>query len=196
VRSSATLPSPSARRTATLGRDEPQPEPASSTALALGDAPTRGGRGVARSATGSRRTCATADRPPLLLLAASSRFIWHLPQRSLIFDEAYYVNAARVLLGWTDVRMTHYGDSPVGLDPNTEHPPLGKLVIAGSMLLFGDNGYGWRIPSIVAGLVALAAVYGIARASGATAAACRSSWLASSRSTTSPSSTAGSARWT
>jgi hypothetical protein len=31
------------------------------------------------------------------------------------------------------------------LDPNTEHPPLGKLLIALSVLLFGDNGIAWRI---------------------------------------------------
>ena len=36
------------------------------------------------------------------------------------------------------------------------------------MLLFGDNGLGWRLPSIVAGMTALAAVYMIVRSSGET----------------------------
>ncbi len=107
---------------------------------------------------------------PLVLIAAFvARVAWlGEPGRSLIFDEAYYVNAARVLLGWAMQPGAHYASSPPGLDPNTEHPPLGKLLIAGSMLLFGDNGIGWRVPSVIAGMVALLAVYGIARASHAT----------------------------
>ena len=35
--------------------------------------------------------------------------------------------------------------------------------MAASMLVFGDNGIGWRVPSVIAGLVSLVAVYGIVR---------------------------------
>jgi 4-amino-4-deoxy-L-arabinose transferase-like glycosyltransferase len=35
--------------------------------------------------------------------------------------------------------------------------------MATSMLLFGDNGLGWRLPSVIAGMVALLAVYAIVR---------------------------------
>lgn len=56
-----------------------------------------------------------------------------------------------------------YAGQTVGLDPNTEHPPLGKAIIAGSMAAFGDNPYGWRVPAVVfgtatIGLVALTVV--------------------------------------
>ncbi len=108
--------------------------------------------------------------PVVLIVAFVVRLIWlDLPHRSLIFDEAYYVNAARVLLGWPVAEGAHYAGSPVGLDPNTEHPPLGKLLMAASMLLFGDNGFGWRVPSLIAGMIALVATWAIARTSGATA---------------------------
>ena len=87
------------------------------------------------------------------------------PTGSLIFDEKYYVNAARVILGWAHDADVWVG-APAGLDPNTEHPPLGKLLIAGSMLLFGDTGLGWRLPSVIAAALALVAVFGIVRALG------------------------------
>ncbi len=106
----------------------------------------------------------------VLVAAFVSRVAWlNLPAGGLIFDEAYYVNAARILLGWAVPDGAHYAGSTLGLDPNTEHPPLGKLLMALSMLLFGDNGIGWRVPSVVAGMVALWAMYRIVRTSGETA---------------------------
>ena len=104
-------------------------------------------------------------------LAFALLVLWlNQPGRSLIFDESYYVNAARVILGWP--ATAHYTDSPPFLDPNTEHPPLGKLLIAGSMLIFGDTGVGWRLPSVIAAIVALIALWNIVRTLD------RSAWLA------------------
>ena len=107
----------------------------------------------------------------VLLGAVVLRSLWlAVPERGLIFDEAYYVNAARIIIGLP--ASSHYADSPFGLDPNTEHPPLGKLLMAGSMSIFGDDPLGWRLPSIVAAIVALVIVFEIVRRTD------RSVWLA------------------
>jgi predicted membrane-bound dolichyl-phosphate-mannose-protein mannosyltransferase len=95
----------------------------------------------------------------LLLASLLLGFIWlDKPDGSLIFDEKYYVNVARNLLN-----IPHdpdvYSDATPGTDPNREHPFLAKGIIAFSMMIFGDNAWGWRIPSIIFGAIALFAFY-------------------------------------
>jgi dolichyl-phosphate-mannose--protein O-mannosyl transferase len=58
------------------------------------------------------------------------------------FDEIHYLPAARKLLELSQVK-------------NPEHPMLGKELIALSMRFLGDNPLGWRLPSALAGGVAL-----------------------------------------
>jgi dolichyl-phosphate-mannose-protein mannosyltransferase len=99
----------------------------------------------------------------LMLATVLLRLQWlDRPEDALIFDEKYYVNASRVILGLPPGQDT-YQNSPAGLDPNTEHPPLAKLLVAGSMRLLGDNPYGWRLPSVVFGSLAVLFSYGVAR---------------------------------
>jgi dolichyl-phosphate-mannose-protein mannosyltransferase len=91
---------------------------------------------------------------------------------TLIFDEAYYVNAARVIDGIHPPSGDPYANAPLHKDPNAEHPQLAKLIIAAGIEIFGDNPWGWRTGSVLFGLIALLAMYALVRGVGG------SRWLA------------------
>jgi dolichyl-phosphate-mannose--protein O-mannosyl transferase len=59
----------------------------------------------------------------------------------IIFDEHHFVVNARNYLA-------HRADQ-------NDHPPLGKLVLAASMKVAGDNSWAWRFPALVLGLLTL-----------------------------------------
>ncbi len=84
----------------------------------------------------------------------------------LIFDESYYVNAARVIAGINPPAGSPYHDTPLGDDPNAEHPQLAKLAIAAGIEIFGDDPTGWRSGSILFSLIALVALFALVRACG------------------------------
>ena len=86
---------------------------------------------------------------------------------SLIFDEVYYVNAARRIDGITVPAGQDYAGTPAGQDPNSEHPQLVKLIIAGAMKVFGDGPFAWRIGSVIFGTIAIAGMFALALAAGA-----------------------------
>ncbi|HEY1591813.1 MAG TPA: glycosyltransferase family 39 protein [Solirubrobacteraceae bacterium] len=112
--------------------------------------------------------------PLLVVLCAVSfgiRAAWlgapcHTPCRTstdhvLVFDESYYVNAARVIAGLHPPFGSAYAASPLGEDPNAEHPQLAKLVIAGSIELFGDGPWAWRLGSLVFGTLAIVGMFAL-----------------------------------
>ena len=96
----------------------------------------------------------------LFLASAVLRLIWlDRPVGLLIFDETYYVNVARILLRLPQQPEVWPAAIP-GIDSvNQEHPLLAKLLIALSVAILGDNGWGWRIPSVVFGLLAIFVLY-------------------------------------
>src|ERR1700712_391331 len=85
----------------------------------------------------------------LIGLASELLFLWGVatPQ-GLVFDEIHYVPAARALLAL---------QAPL----NTEHPLLAKEFIAAGIALFGDNSFGWRFFSTVAGAATVRGVFAI-----------------------------------
>jgi len=78
-------------------------------------------------------------------LTALALFLFRLgdPAR-IMFDEHHYVPAVRTLMELAAL-------------PNAEHPPLGKWLIGLGIALFGDNPFGWRIMSALAGALLAAA---------------------------------------
>ncbi|PZS07669.1 MAG: hypothetical protein DLM64_14320 [Solirubrobacterales bacterium] len=119
---------------------------------------------------------------PLALLAALSlcslatRVAWlgqpcrtpchSVADHLLIFDEDYYVNAARAITGLSPPAGATYAGAPRGDDPNAEHPQLAKVIVAGSIELLGDGPLAWRLPSIVLGSLAMIGLFVLARAAG------------------------------
>jgi hypothetical protein len=89
----------------------------------------------------------------------------------LIFDERYYVNAARVMAGIRPPAMpgTAYRHAPLGSDPNAEHPQLAKLIMAGSIELLGDGPWGWRLGSLLFGTLAIVGMFALVRGAGGSA---------------------------
>jgi predicted membrane-bound dolichyl-phosphate-mannose-protein mannosyltransferase len=96
----------------------------------------------------------------LFLISAALRLIWlDKPPGLLIFDESYYVNVARIILRLPQ-QPNVFPNAVPGIDSvNQEHPLLAKLLIALSMSIIGDNGWGWRIPSVVFGLLSIFVLY-------------------------------------
>lgn len=75
-------------------------------------------------------------------------FTWHniSEPKTYNFDEFHYVPAALSML---------HSDKII----NTEHPPLGKRIIAQGISFLGNNPKGWRIMSSLFGALTLAGIY-------------------------------------
>lgn len=136
------------------------------------------GRLTGPLARGVRRA-RKSSRTPLVLLAlvcvlGTGARAFHLgipaashPGAGYIFDEHYYVSAARVIAGLPTTKGEAYaGAAPVGADPNGEHPQLGKIVIAAGIVVFGDNTSGWRITAVMFGAAAILLMYWLVRCAG------------------------------
>ncbi|MCS7172090.1 MAG: phospholipid carrier-dependent glycosyltransferase [Armatimonadetes bacterium] len=84
----------------------------------------------------------------LLLVAAALRF-WRLGEPpKQFFDEIYYARTAQEYLTGRPVY-------------EWTHPPLSKLLIAGSVRVFGFTPWGWRFASALAGVLVVAALYAL-----------------------------------
>lgn len=128
---------------------------------------------------GRVRRALTHRRAPLVLLAVvcvvgTGARSFHLgipaPHHhtgGTIFDESYYVNAARVIAGVPISPGDRYASAaPNGADPNAEHPQLAKVLIAASIRIGGDTAIAWRISAVAFSVAALLLLYWLVRCAG------------------------------
>jgi dolichyl-phosphate-mannose-protein mannosyltransferase len=78
-----------------------------------------------------------------------------------VFDELYYAYTAGKYVSGDEAYSTA---EPPDDNPAIEwtHPPMAKLLIAGGILVAGDNPLGWRIASVVFGAAGAVVVYFLA----------------------------------
>ncbi|MFC6354896.1 dolichyl-phosphate-mannose--protein mannosyltransferase [Luethyella okanaganae] len=126
------------------------------------------------SSPGRRRLWYWGGPIAVTVLAAVLR-LWNLAHpHALVFDETFYVKDAYTLLN-----NGYESTWPADADPefnagNTDifttegsfvvHPPLGKWIIAAGLAVFGaDSSFGWRIGTVVVGVLAVFLLTVIAR---------------------------------
>lgn len=77
-----------------------------------------------------------------------------------VFDEVYHAVTAK-LIAKNDPRSFEWGQQPPEPDTAIDylHPPLAKYTQAASIILFGENTFGWRFSSVVFGVGVIWMVY-------------------------------------
>ena len=94
----------------------------------------------------------------LILLALFSRIYRLDTPRDLYWDEVYFGFTAHQHLANDANAYDPWAASPPGKAYEWTHPPLGKLIMAGTMALTSSNPWGMRLSSVLFGTTAIALV--------------------------------------
>jgi len=79
------------------------------------------------------------------------------------FDEVYHAFTARQMLHGNSAAWEWWNTPPEGFAYEWTHPPLAKLFMWGSMTVFGENSFSWRLPGVLLGVGTVLLVYLIAK---------------------------------
>ncbi len=93
----------------------------------------------------------------ILMFAAITRFVRLSEPSGYYFDEVYHAVTSK-LIARNDPRAYEWWNEPPEANTAVDwlHPPLAKYTQAASMLLFGENSFGWRFSSAVFGVFVVA----------------------------------------
>ena len=73
-----------------------------------------------------------------------------------MFDEVYHAyTAGQYVAGNADAYVWNTKPPRAGVSYMWNHPPVGVLMIAGGILLWGDEPFGWRFSSAVFGAIGI-----------------------------------------
>ncbi|MBI4035028.1 MAG: phospholipid carrier-dependent glycosyltransferase [Candidatus Chisholmbacteria bacterium] len=102
---------------------------------------------------------------PLILTFTLLTRIWRLDfPPEFYFDEVYHVVTAQAYSRNNPAGYEWWHEPP---QPGTAydwlHPPLAKLIQAGSINLLGDHSFAWRFPGVIAGTFSVYLVYLLAK---------------------------------
>ncbi|NCN03668.1 MAG: phospholipid carrier-dependent glycosyltransferase [Candidatus Pacebacteria bacterium] len=83
----------------------------------------------------------------------------HVPDR-YVFDEVYHALTSK-LIARNDVRAYEWWNKPVEEDTAVDwlHPPYAKYTQALFIKIYGENTFGWRISSVIFGVLVIVMVY-------------------------------------
>lgn len=95
----------------------------------------------------------------VLLLSLVLRFYNLSYPANQYFDEVYYSYTAQKYLHNNPTGYEYWASSDEGFANEWTHPPVTKLIIAGGMAVFGENSFGWRWLSALAGTLVVLLTY-------------------------------------
>ncbi len=105
----------------------------------------------------------------IILFGGWLRFRHLSEPTTYVFDEVYHVPTIK-MMARADARAYEWwhkelqNETQTGAYVDWLHPPLAKLMAAGSIKILGENSFAWRAPSALMGTILIWLVYCLARA--------------------------------
>jgi dolichyl-phosphate-mannose-protein mannosyltransferase len=95
----------------------------------------------------------------ILLFSCVTRFYRLSVPEQEYFDEVYHAFTAQKMYEGDQKAWEWWNSAPEGFAYEWSHPPLAKIVMACSMIIFGKNSFGWRLPEAIIGTLIILLVY-------------------------------------
>lgn len=97
----------------------------------------------------------------ILIFTVVTRFYGLQSPNHEYFDEVYHAFTAQIITEGDPKAWEWWNPHPEGFAYEWTHPPFAKLAMAGSMLIFGQNSFAWRLPAAIFGVGVVYMVYKI-----------------------------------